>query len=159
MKPISLKQGIIGLLLAVVAMLGGNQVVQNLGGVDFTETKTILNAVSSTATSSIDIEGAKRVTLGFNVANVYGAGYATSTFTVQTSIDGVNYIASNKLIDNLTNTNGQTLTRVASQAMGANGSDFLSLDLEHDTFKYLRVVDTITGTTTSVVTVKALVTY
>lgn len=160
MKPISLKQGVIGFLLAIVAILGGNQVVDNLGGVEYTEAKTVLNAVSATtASAGIDIEGAKKVTLGLNVANVYGTGYATSTFTVQVSVDGTNYISYSKLVDNLTNSNSQNLTRVANHVIDTNASDFLSLDLEHDTFKYLKVTDTITGTTTSVVSVKALVTY
>lgn len=137
-----------------------NKQEEKIGGVNFTELKTVLNAVSATTTSdAIDIEGAKRVSLSFTVSNLSASGLATSTFTFLASIDGTNYVTYNKMIDNLTNSNSQTLTRVANQAIDSNTTDYLSMDLEYDIFKYLKVVDTITGTTTSSVTVKALVDY
>ncbi len=160
MKPLSIKQFVVGLLVAIVTLLGGNEVAKQFGGANFTEVKTVLNGVSATTTSSaIDIEAAKRVTLAFNVASLAESGKATSTFTVQVSVDGTNYVTYNKLVDNVTNSNSQTLTRVASQVIDSNTSDYLSFDLQHDLFKYFKVTDTITGTTTSVVTVKALIDY
>ena len=130
------------------------------GGVNYSETKTLLNAVSATTTSSaIDVVGAKRVTLSLNVANVTDTGLATTTFAVTGSVDGTNYVTVNKLIDNVTNTNAQGLTRVASKVLDTNSTSVLSVDLEHDTYKFLKVSGTIIGTTTAAVTATALIDY
>ncbi len=146
--------------IAIVFAYIGFKNSEFLGGVNYSEVKTLLNAVSATTTSNaIDIEGAKRVTLVFSVSGVTGTGLATSTFTFETSLDGTNFVTYNKMIDNVTNTNAQNVTRVANQVMDTNGNDFLSMDLQNDIFKFLRVKDTITGTTTSSVTVKALIDY
>lgn len=133
---------------------------QNLGYGQLMQSKTVLDAISATTTSSaIDIEGAKRVVLYFDVSNVTGSGLATSTFVVTVSADGTNFVTYNKLIDNIVNTNAQGLTRVASEIVATNATSILTMDLTNDIFKSFKVTDTIIGTTTSIVTVSALIDY
>jgi hypothetical protein len=157
-----MKKGIIAALLALLAALGygGYQAGQNMGSSGFTDIKPVLSAISATTTSSaIDITGAERVTLSFNVANVTGDGLATSTFAVTASADGKNFVTFNKLVSNVADTNAESLTRGSSIVMDANGTEVYSMDLEHDNFKSFKVTDTILGTTTAIVTVTALIDY
>lgn len=116
---------------------------------------TALDAVTATTTSSaVNIEGAKKVTLLFTRAN-HSSG--STAFTVDCSIDGTTFVATNKLIDNVTNTNAQMPTRVASCSLSSDTSKFYSLDLEHDTFKEIKV--TATETTDGTHTAKVLIEY
>ena len=102
--------------------------------------KRIIDAVTATTVSDpYVVAGAKKVTLAFTRAD-HTAG--TSTFSVEGSLDGVTYFPLNKLIPNLTNTNAQTLTRVASVALAANGTSVASIDLEHDALYTIRVTAT-----------------
>lgn len=102
--------------------------------------ETPLNAVTETTESgAINLENVKRATWEFTRAN-HGSG--SSTFTVTVSVDGVNYYPYNKLISNATNTNAQTLTRVASVAISSNATTLVSMDLEHDTFHSMKVTAT-----------------
>lgn len=104
------------------------------------EVLTPINAVTATTTSEeIVIAGAKKVSFVFTRAN-HSAG--TSTFTVEVSLDGTTYVAYNKLISNVTNTNAQTLTRVASVALAANGSTYASMDLDHDAIYSIKITAT-----------------
>jgi hypothetical protein len=133
---------------------------EGLFGIGYTDIKPVLTAVSATTTSSaIDITGARKATLSLVLANVTGTGLATSSFAVTVSADGKNYVTYNKLIDNLANSNAQNLTRVASKALDSNGTAIVSLDLEHDALKFMKVTSTITGTTTASVTATALIDY
>ncbi len=101
---------------------------------------TALDAVTATTTSpAIDIGYAKKVTLLFTRAN-HSAG--SSTFTVDGSIDGTTYVALNTLIDNVTNTNAQTLTRVASSVLSSNTSKIYALDLENFGYQFIKVTCT-----------------
>lgn len=101
---------------------------------------TPINAVTATTTSEeIVIAGAKKVSLMFTRAN-HSAG--SSTFTVEVSLDGTTYVAYNKLISNVTNTNAQTLTRVASVALASNTSSTVSMDLENDAFYSMKITAT-----------------
>lgn len=101
---------------------------------------TPINAVTATTTSEeIIIAGAKKVSLMFTRAN-HSAG--SSTFTVEVSLDGTTYVAYNKLISNVTNTNAQTLTRVASVALASNTSTVVSMDLENDAFYSMKITAT-----------------
>jgi hypothetical protein len=117
---------------------------------------TALDAVTATTTSpEINIKGAKKVSFIFTRADNAGG---TSTFSVTGSIDGTNYYTLNKLINNLANTNAQTLTRTASLAIAAsNGSLLASLDLEHDTLDSIKV--TVTETADGTHSAKVLVEY
>jgi len=116
---------------------------------------TPLNAVVATTTSeAINIQYAEKVTLEFTRAN-HSVG--SSAFTVTVSIDGETYVAYNKIISNVTNTNGQDLTRVATVTLAADGSSVASLDLSQDTFRFMKV--TVTETTDGTHTCKAAVVY
>ncbi len=114
-----------------------------------------LNAVTATTTSEpINIENAEKATLEFTRAN-HSAG--SSAFAVTVSVDGVNYVTYNKLIDNVTNTNAQTLTRVASASLASDTSKHYSMDLTQDAFRWMKV--TVTETTDGTHTCKALVIF
>lgn len=64
------------------------------------------------------VAGAKKVNFFFSRA--WGGGNAgSSQFFVEVSADGSNWVPYNKLISNVTNTNAQTLTRVASVTISA----------------------------------------
>ncbi len=102
--------------------------------------KRIIDAVTATTVSDpYVVSGAKKISFMFTRAN-HAAG--SSAFSVEGSLDGVTYVALNKLISNATNTNAQTLTRVASVSLAANGSALASLDIEHDALYTIRVTAT-----------------
>ena len=114
-----------------------------------------LNAVTATTTSDpIDIENAEKVTFAFTRAN-HSAG--SSAFAVEVSVDGDNWVTFNKLIDNVTNTNAQQLTRVASASLASNTTKVYSMDLAHDSYRFARV--TVTETTDGTHTAKVHVIY
>lgn len=103
--------------------------------------KSLMVSEAATKTSpSVDIRGAKRIELLYTRAN-HTSG--TSVITVEVTLDDVIWIAYNKLIDNVTNTNAQGKTRVASKSLGSNTSAILAMDLENDAFYKMRVVSTI----------------
>lgn len=109
-----------------------------------------LNGETASKTSdAINIEGVQKVTLQFIRSN-HSAG--SSAFSVEVSNDGINWVTFNKLIDNVTNTNAQQLTRVASCSLSSNTSKVYSMDLQHDAYKYARVAvtETTDGTHTAI---------
>ncbi len=88
--------------------------------------KKVLDAVIATATSEpIDVSGYKRIGIQVLASDISSGN---GVFTVEATNDGVNWSPVNTLIDNVTNTNAQTLTRVDSKTLSANGSDFIYLD-------------------------------
>lgn len=92
----------------------------------FYKEKTLLNAVVATTTSDpFNIEGFKRIGLQFLAANI-SAG--NGIFTIEGTLDGKNWVALNTFIDNVTNTNVQNLTRVASKTLNSNTSVLVWLD-------------------------------
>lgn len=107
--------------------------------------KPISGATASTTSDPISLEGASKVTLQFTRAD-HSAG--SSAFAVTVSNDGINYVTYNKLIDNVTNTNAQTPTRVAGATLSSNTSKVYSMDLENDCYKWMKVavVETTDGT-------------
>lgn len=114
---------------------------------------TPINAVTATTVSDpINIEDAHRITWVFTRAN-HSSG--STAFSVEVSIDGSTYVAFNKLISNATNTNAQTLTRVASVALASNTSTEAAMDLAHSNYKWMRV--TATETTDGTHTAKCLI--
>lgn len=101
---------------------------------------TPIDAVTATTTSAaIDFTGVKKATWFFTRAN-HSSG--SSTFTVEVSFDGVTWVAYNKLISNVTNTNAQDLTRVASVALSSDTTSTVAMDLQHDAYPYARVTAT-----------------
>lgn len=112
-----------------------------------------LNAVTATTTSDpIEILGAKKISLVFTRAN-HSAG--STAFTVDVSFDGTTWIAFNKLISNATNTNAQTLTRVASVSLASNTSSVVDMDIATGAYSKMRV--TATETTDGTHTAKVLI--
>lgn len=115
---------------------------------------TPLNAVTATTTSAaIDVAGAKKVGFIFTRAN-HSAG--SSAFTVEVSYDGSTWVGYNKLITNVTNTNAQDLTRVATVTLSSNTSEIAMMSTE-DAFVYIRVK--VTETTDGTHTAKCYVEY
>lgn len=116
---------------------------------------TPLNAVTATTTSSaVPITGAKRITWAFTRAD-HSSG--SSAFDVTVSLDGSTFVAFNKLIDNVTNTNAQTKTRVASSTLSSNTTKVYSMDLENDVYAEMKV--TVTETTDGTHTAKCIIEY
>lgn len=112
-----------------------------------------IDAVTATTVSEpINIENAEKISLIFTRAN-HSAG--SSAFSVEVSLDGTTYVAFNKLITNVTNTNAQTKTRVASVSLASNTSSIVAMDLENDIFRWMRI--TATETTDGTHTAKALI--
>jgi hypothetical protein len=103
------------------------------------DVRHVIDTQTATASSAAqDIEGAKKVVLVYQRSS-HGSG--STAFSATVSVDGTNYVSYNKWIDNVTNTNGQTLTRVASKSLDANGVGFLTMSPE-DSFKYIIVTAT-----------------
>ena len=117
-----------------------------------------LDGVTATTTSSaVSIEDAIGVTFVFTRAD-HSAG--NTVFSVTVSADEANdgtYITYNKLIDNVTNANTETLTRVASSTLSSNTSKTYLMDLRAEGFKWMKI--TATETTDGTHTAKALVRY
>lgn len=103
----------------------------------------LVDVTATTTSQAINIQDAQKVSIvGQRSDNAGGS----SAFSVEVSADGTNWIAYNKLIDNVTNTNTQNLTRVTSKTISAdNGFIILSMDLTTDVFLSMRV--TVTETT------------
>lgn len=117
--------------------------------------KTLLDAVTATTTSdAINVAGAKRITFAFTRADHVSGSTA---FTVLGSLDGVTFVALNLIVKSVTNTNAQTLTRVASVSLAANGSELCALDIANLGLLEIKVVAT--ETTDGTHTAKALIEY
>ena len=121
---------------------------------------TTTSATSTTAISPVNLTGVKKATFYFQRGDTTGVGNnGTSTFSVQISNTGnltpeSEWITYNKLIDNVTNSNSQNLTRVASAAFAsstnlnnATGTKAYSMDLTSDVIHYVRciVVEVVDG--------------
>lgn len=102
-------------------------------------TQTLLNAVTATTTSNaFEIGSAVGVSLQF-VASAVSSG--NGVFTVLVSNDGVNYIAYNRLISNVTKTNAQTDTHVASVTLSSD-TNAMAFIPASDAIKFIKVVVT-----------------
>jgi hypothetical protein len=115
---------------------------------------TAINAAIITKESdAIDIAGAQKITFVFTLAD-HATG--NTIFDVDVSHDGTNYADYAMLVDNVANTNSQTLTRVASKTLSANGSATLAMDLQHFGWEWIKVKATRTtdGTQTAVVLIE-----
>jgi hypothetical protein len=92
---------------------------------------------------SFDVRGAKKVSVFFSRDAGTGKNDGSSLFTVQVTKDGTNWVNYNKLISNVSNTNAQTLTRVASVSISAATSTVMvGVDVQNDSFKAIRCVVT-----------------
>lgn len=116
--------------------------------------------VDATNTSdSINIEGAKRVTLIFEEAGTVLNRSGVLTITGQLEKDGT-YYAINCLVDNVSNAISEGLTRVASKTRNTVGVNILALPMEFG-FKNIKATVTVTdgATPTGFFQVKAFVEY
>jgi len=106
---------------------------------------TATQTTSTTASINAYIQGAKRATLYFSRGDTTGTGNSGSTsFSVEVSrtnsTSDADWIDYNKLIDNVTNTNSQTLTRVGSASLSGTSTKMYSLDLENDNLSFIRCI-------------------
>lgn len=102
-------------------------------------TKIIDAQSADKTTEAIDISGARNVTLFCNRAS-HTSGSTVFSATVGV---GTSFVAYNKFISNVTNTNAQTLTRVASLTLNSAASGFLTMSPE-DSFEFIKVTANVT---------------
>jgi len=114
-----------------------------------TPLNAVTASVANTAAAPIEIGRADKVTFQFTRAD-HSSG--SSLFGVEVSNDGTNWVAYNKLIDNVTNANSETLTRVATSTLSSDTSKVYTMSPE-DGYEYLRVyvTETTDGTHTATV--------
>lgn len=113
----------------------------------YTNRDTVINAVTSTTTSAgYDVSMREKLSLQFVTSGVSGGGSAT--YTVDVSDDNVNWVAYNRLTTNVTNTNAQTDTRVASVAQSSNTTAIVFFPIG-DYFQFIRVTATVVATATA----------
>jgi hypothetical protein len=102
-------------------------------------TKIIDAASVDTTTGGIDILGASKVTLFCKRAS-HTSGNTVFSATVGVGADSIAY---NKFISNVTNTNAQMPTRVASLTLSSATQGFLTMSPE-DVFENIRVTADVT---------------
>lgn len=89
----------------------------------------LLNSVTDTATSrEVQAFDAKRIALRFVRTN-HSSG--SSAFIVEATLNGTDWFQYNMLIDNVANTNAQTLTRVSGKTLASNTEAQVSMDLQN----------------------------
>jgi hypothetical protein len=119
----------------------------------FTSNQTVLDAVTATATSGAqDVSMRTKMSLQFTAAAITSGN---GVFTVDVSNDGTNWVAYNRLTTNVTNTNGQSDTRVASVTLSSNTSAIVFFPLG-DYFRYIRVTCTRTTDGTYTATLQTI---
>lgn len=108
---------------------------------------TTTSATSTTAQASSRIGDAKSVTFFFKRGGLVSPNVGTSTYSVQVSEDDSTWITYNKLVDNVTNSNSQQLTRVSSIVLSAasnvntgTSTKAYVMDLTTDSYKFLRCI-------------------
>lgn len=100
-----------------------------------TNNVVMLDAVTADTTSDpVDVSMRKKFSLQFIADVTSGNG----VFTVEISNDGTNWVQYNRLTTNVTNTNAQTDTRVASVTLNSDSSAFVFFPVG-DHFRLLRV--------------------
>jgi hypothetical protein len=101
-----------------------------------TQEEVLLNGVTADTTSKpLNVEGYKRVGFQFKAAAITSGN---GVFTVEGTINGVDFVTLANLINNVANTNAQTITRVASVTLSSNTTAFVWLD-PHVALKAVRV--------------------
>lgn len=102
--------------------------------------KVFDGVVETTESDLIPILTAKKVTLYVERTEPAEAT-GTTTFTAKVGV-GDNMVAYNRFISNVTNTNTQSVTRVANIAFDAAGTGFLTMD-PADAAEFIQVKATI----------------
>ncbi len=110
----------------------------------FTNNVNALNAVTATvANTAADIYDLSKRQVKSIQFTCSGHASGNGAFGVEVSNDGSNWIVYNRLTSNLTNTNGQTDTRVAAPTLSSNTSAIYFFPIG-DYFRYIRVFVTVT---------------
>lgn|SRR3569623_158316 len=109
----------------------------------FSTNQVLINASTTSVTDPVTATGANTadVSMRTKLAIQFVASAITSgngVFKVYVSNDGTNWVQYNRLTDNVTNTNAQTDTRVASVTLNANGNKMYFFPVG-DYFRYIGV--------------------
>ena len=107
---------------------------------NFTEQKSLDAVVVDTTGDAVNIEGKRGLGVQLQCAN---HSQGNGVFTFEGTIDGKNWVALNVMIDNLTNTNAQGYTRVATKTLSSDTTILLWLD-DAIALKAFRVVVDVT---------------
>lgn len=137
--------GITAVKTSATLMTLSSSVVKPGSSASIVVSETETNFVWTTSTTSAGFSptlGNAPMTLQFVASGITSGN---GVFTVEVSNDGVNWVAYNKLTTNVTNTNGQTDTRVASVTLSSNTSSVVSLP-ENFAFYRVKVVASVDGT-------------
>ena len=115
--------------------------------------KTTDSAVipAQTTTTSAGVCVGERRNLSVQLST--GAGGGSTVFTFEVSNDSTTWTPYNRIVTNVTNTNVQTDTRVASITLASNANAMAFFPRDH--FNYIRCTATITGTNPSVALLSA----
>lgn len=99
--------------------------------------EVLLNAVTATTTSrGIGVDNASNVSIQFQATGITSGN---GVFTIDVSNDeGANWVTYNRLNSNVTNTNAQMDTRVASLTLNISGGSMVFIPAG-DTFGLIRV--------------------
>jgi len=117
------------------------QTIERATGIAHGEVNVLSGITATTTTDAIDVREFHRLSLVFTEGGT--VSNRSGVFTVTISNDGTNFYAYNMLISNATNTNGQTLTRVASVTRNTAGTDVVFITPE-TYFAYIKVTVTLT---------------
>jgi len=109
----------------------------------FSTNQVLINASTTSVTDPVTATGANTadVSMRTKLAIQFVASAITSgngVFKVYVSNAGTNWVQYNRLTDNVTNTNAQTDTRVASVTLNANGNKMYFFPVG-DYFRYIGV--------------------
>lgn len=103
----------------------------------YTDNFKPLNAVTADTTSeAFDVSQRELKSIQFIAASITSGN---GVFTVEVSNDGVNFIAYNRLVDNVTKNNTQTDSGVASCTLSSNTSKIYFFP-DGDYFRFIRVL-------------------
>lgn len=131
--------------------------MNSCNNMSYTKPKLVkaIDAVTATTTSNpIDVRGARKVVIRCERAN-HAAG--STAFSVTGSVDkGTTFDAVN-IVDEVVNTNAQTVTRSASKTLSANGVSYIALDMEYIAFDQIKC--TVTETTDGTHSMWVYITY
>lgn len=121
-------------------------------------TPVLTEITETTESAAINVKYAKRVVLEFSEAGevLNRSGALTITGSVD---DGTTFADFKMLIDNVANTNGQQLTRIASKTRNTAGADLIALDLSAFALTQIKAKVTVTdgATPTGTFSVKAYI--
>lgn len=99
-------------------------------------------SIDATGTSE-GIQVGERRNLSIQLIGSGVGGGDSCAWTFEVSNDMTNWTPYNRVVSNVTNTNAQTDTRVATITTSANGAQFAFFPRDH--FNYIRVIGTVAG--------------